>query len=568
VEPFEGAAVAPRLDPARRQREELVNSYVPGEISLPCFRSFVEKMSDPREVPMVHVDSSSGAKPCVPESSIAHRVGRFAANDLLLAIFATVVAGCSGASGASPAPSGAEATGQIEASLTQIPSGVQCVQVAASRGGVVSTVTVMSGQSSAALSIGPLLPGSTTLQASAFNLACASVTSSTTPDWIGSAVSIEVKPGVTQPVTLSLFPNAPTSVAVNFVFPAAALGSSFDANYAISATGSVRAWGINDNAELADGTTTNRSSPVASTLLSNVASINGGQFHACAVTTAGALLCWGYNGFGQLGDGTTNNRFNPVQAIASGVKQVAAARSSTCILKTDSTASCVGFNVDGELGNGTTTNSLAFTAVSGLGSTVDQITAGYSAACVKTNVGTVSCWGTNSYGQLGTGVSGSTSSVPVLIPNFSGVAQVATQGQHVCARKVDGTVWCWGGNFDGQLGDGTTVDRNVPVQVVGITTAVQIAVGMNHSCARLQDGTVRCWGQGFEGELGDGSGKNSSTPVSVRGLTGAALEITVGRDSTCARVDSGTVQCWGVNTNGEVGDGTTSYRYAATSVAW
>jgi hypothetical protein len=234
---------------------------------------------------------------------------------------AAALAGCSGESGRSQPGAEGEATGQVAASLSQVPAGVLCVQITVARGNVASLFNVMSGQSSASMNIGPLEPGTTTIRAAAFNLACASVTSNTTPDWIGSPISVDVKPGASSQVNLTLQPNVMTNVSVDFISPAAALGRGFIHTFAISAAGTVRGWGNNGLGQLGDGTTTSRSSPTAIPALASVASISGGVDHSCAVTNVGALQCWGDNGVGELGDGTTTSRTTPTQIIASDVKQ-------------------------------------------------------------------------------------------------------------------------------------------------------------------------------------------------------------------------------------------------------
>jgi alpha-tubulin suppressor-like RCC1 family protein len=129
-------------------------------------------------------------------------------------------------------------------------------------------------------------------------------------------------------------------------------------------------------------------------------------------------------------------------------------------------------------------------------------------------------------------------------------------------------------NRDGELADGTTIDRASPVQVSGIFNAVQIATGQSQSCALLQDGSVQCWGNDLDGELGDGSGGGLSfmvlTPVPVRNLASTVVEIAsqASSSTTCARLDSGTVQCWGFNGSGAIGDGTFSDAFVATTVAF
>jgi alpha-tubulin suppressor-like RCC1 family protein len=442
---------------------------------------------------------------------------------------------------------------------------------------VTTPFTVMAGQSSAMLSLGQLPLGTTTISASAYGIACASVTTSTTATWVSAPVSVNVLAGINPQVTLTLVPNVSTTASVNFVTPAVSLAVGGQSSFAVDATGNVRAWGDDQFGELGDGTTAVafHPLPIASSVVGQVTRVGAGIDHACAVTAAGALECWGYNGNGQLGDGTTVSlRLTPVQPFASGVARVAASGVHTCAVKTDGSVVCTGFNGAGELGNGTTTNTSTFVQALEAG-TADQVAAGVDHTCARSVVGFVSCWGDNTSGQLGIGSAGGI----VVLPNVvgalrGGVAEIRAGGSHTCARKFDGTVWCWGANFDGQLGDGTTIDRASPVQVSGIFGAVQIATGSTHSCAVLQDGSVQCWGDDSEGEVGDGSGGLTNhtvvTPVPVRNLASAVVEIASHADAThtCARLDSGVVQCWGFNGSGQIGDGTFSYAYVATTVAF
>jgi alpha-tubulin suppressor-like RCC1 family protein len=406
--------------------------------------------------------------------------------------------------------------------------------------------------------------GTSSVQAAAYNLACGSVTPSTTPDWVGPPVSVEVQAGLNPQINLTLSPNVPSTVNVSFVTPAVGLGAGALHMLAVGGSGSVRAWGFNNFSQLGDGTTTLRTSPVATTVLGGpVTSLAGGFYHSCALTAAGALQCWGYNFDGELGDGTTNSRAVPFQSFASGVKQVDAGDIHTCVVKTDGSAWCTGGNGSGQVGNGTTTPALTFVQVL---NNVEQVSAGTSSTCARLTTAIVSCWGNNNSGQIGQGTTGGSILSPTQITGFNAVAEVSVGSAYACARKSDGTVWCWGNNAYGQLGDGTTVDHSAPVQVPGITTAVQITTAI-HTCARLQDETVRCWGRNQEGQLGDGSGKNSSTPVTVRDLVGVA-EIVSGQSFSCARLDTGAVQCWGNNQDGQLGDGTQTSRFAPASVAF
>ena len=219
---------------------------------------------------------------------------------------------------------------------------------------------------------------------------------------------------------------------------------------------------------------------------------------------------------------------------------------------------CWGNNGDGRLGNNTTTSSSAPVAVSAFtdGATAVSITAGGSHTCAVLNTGAVNCWGRNFNGQLGNGTT-TDSLVPVAVAAFTDVSATAvsiTAGSyHTCALLNTGAVNCWGYNGDGRLGNGTTTDSLVPVAVSAFTdgsaTAVSITAGNYHTCALLNTGAVNCWGRNNYGQLGNNSTTDSSAPVAVSAFTdgATAVSITAGDSHTCALLNTGAVNCWGSN---------------------
>ena len=189
------------------------------------------------------------------------------------------------------------------------------------------------------------------------------------------------------------------------------------------------------------------------------------------------------------------------------------------------------------------------------------LAAGPLHTCALAANGSVRCWGDNGNGELGTG-SGAPRAVPVQVVGLgSGMKAVAAKGDFSCALTAAGAVKCWGNNNHGQLGDGTISRRVVPVAVTGLNSGIQaIAPGDSHACALTAAGGVVCWGNNSHGQLGDGTTTQRLAPVAVAGLDSGVRAIAAGGDHTCAVTTAGAVFCWGDNVAGQVGDGTTEHR--------
>ena len=244
-------------------------------------------------------------------------------------------------------------------------------------------------------------------------------------------------------------------------------------------------------------------------------SLASGDDHSLALKADGTVRSWGDNVLGQLGNGSTTNSSTPV--TVSGLTDVvglAGGGSHSLALKADGTVRSWGYNQYEQLGNGTTTNSSTPVTVSGLADVVGLAGGNRHSLALKAD-GTVRSWGFNAYGQLGNG-SFSASSTPVTVSGLADVVGLAGGNRHSLALKADGTVRSWGDNQFGQLGNRSVAYySSTPLSVSGLTDAVGISGGNSHSLALKADGTVRSWGSNLYGQLGNGTTTDSSTPVSI-----------------------------------------------------
>ncbi len=327
---------------------------------------------------------------------------------------------------------------------------------------------------------------------------------------------------------------------------------------ALQSDHTVSCWGANVDGELGDGTDVDRHTPGTVPGLSATGVLSG-SYHNCATGTNGQAFCWGWNSYGQVGDGTITNRLNAYDLSSLGdVLSVAAGGYHSCAILSDGTGQCWGQNSDDELGDGNNTDSSTPVGVFSLPASVAVVAAGRHTCALATD-GTVQCWGANDFGETGSGADASMEQVfPLPVSGLSNVVALAAGFDHNCALSSSGQVDCWGSNANGQLGNGTTVASTTPVAVAGLPSpATAITSGYDHVCAILTDASLWCWGSNSAGQLGDGTTASRGTPAAVPGLS-AVKAATGGSAHTCAATTDGTVYCWGSNEAGELGDGTTT----------
>jgi alpha-tubulin suppressor-like RCC1 family protein len=352
--------------------------------------------------------------------------------------------------------------------------------------------------------------------------------------------------------------------------------------------GTVRCWGSNDAGQLGNnsgGPGQFETTPVKVSNLSDAVSVAAGSSHTCAVRAGGGVSCWGANGSGQLGNGTTNPQSTPVSVVNPdgtalvGVTGITAGRFHTCATRVDGTARCWGSN-GGRLGTGSTSPSSSPFAVTVTNlSDAVSVSAGDRHTCATRVNGGVRCWGSNHFGQLGIGTADDGAhATPADVRSADGsalneVVLAAGGGFHTCVLRTNGQVRCWGNNDFGQVtGDGTaTESRPSPTTVSGIGGAVVLALGTFHSCARRADGDIRCWGRNTNGQLGNlSTTTNPPDPATVVdrrvcNLTSctffpllSADGLAAGERHACSLQVDEKVRCWGDNGLGQLGTGNTN----------
>ncbi len=423
----------------------------------------------------------------------------------------------------------------------------------------------------------------------------------------------------------SSFVAAPTSVVgISSTLKASAGGSQ---SCALLANGSIACWGLNGWGQLGDGTQRKAVTPVSAgwwksfTPTLGVTAASVGYSHACALKN-NQVKCWGNNSNGQVGTAVAIGAIqkNPVLVggLTGNIVSLVSGILHNCVLLDSGTVKCWGGNSSGQLGNGSRTTAQATPVnVVGLGQAATSIMAAGDFTCAVLQDKSAKCWGSNSHGQLGAALSGGSSPTPQTVANLLNVTAISGKAAHACALLGNRTTMCWGANYNGQLGDGTTTNRNVPVanatwindvialaagsdntcvvrkgnipwcwgaitgngtstistsptDVASLSNVTGIAAGNFNACTILTNGTVKCFSEDAA-NLGDGnstpSSGNSYYPNSMRWLAAPVTNMSLGRNgSNCAILVTGQLSCWGNNSFGQLGDGTTTSRDEPTIV--
>jgi alpha-tubulin suppressor-like RCC1 family protein len=330
-------------------------------------------------------------------------------------------------------------------------------------------------------------------------------------------------------------------------------------------------WGNNFVGELGNGVNFQIASPTwtpVTGLASGVVQVSGGSEESLALTSDGSVWAWGGT---NLGSGANGLSDVPVLVPGlAGITQVAAGWNMSLALRSDGTVWAWGNNAAGDLGDGSTSPSGTPVQVTGL-TGVTQIAAGLQWGLALRSDGTVWAWGYNAAGELGNGTTDD-SSVPVRVTGLSQVTKIAAGGQDGMAVATRGittlsTVYAWGDNSAGQIGDGTYRERPVPVPVpVNVPSVAAIAVGGQFAMVLGTDGTLWDWGANNYGQLGIGTTYVHIQPVQARGLDSGLVQIAAGGLFAMELHSDGTVAAWGQNGAGELGDGTTTGLQGANPV--
>jgi serine/threonine protein kinase/alpha-tubulin suppressor-like RCC1 family protein len=374
----------------------------------------------------------------------------------------------------------------------------------------------------------------------------------TTP--AGSVTVPATAPQRTPELPVVIAPITPAAPVLNFPQNRGNIAAGGRHSCLLDNDGRAACWGNNEDGQLGDGTYDMRPAPVRVVGDFVFSQVTAGSSHSCGLTVTNEVFCWGGNAGGQLGDGTTSARTAPVRLNSPvSFRLVQAGRAHTCGLSNSGTVFCWGANSDGQIGDGSRQGRSSPVMVE-LPAAASGLSVGSNHACALTVDGRAFCWGRNDYGQVGDGTTTSRAA-PTKVETSAQLVSIASGASHGCAVASNGRAVCWGRSNYGQAGvPGTGGTVAGPRELPGPSSFLTIVAGGVHTCARARDGTAWCWGRNSYGQLGDGSTTDKSAPVQVRGVS-RLVSLNAGAAHTCATAASGEAWCWGYNIDGQVGRG-------------
>lgn len=459
---------------------------------------------------------------------------------------------------------GACTISSCNSSLNYIKVGNSCVMCGA--GEVASSNTCVSGTPAAKLFF-------------KFNTAIWNISTSSTKGWglnTGYQVGVGSTSNISTPTTISFGTGRyPKSIVANYN------GTSM---YAILDNGTLATWGANSNGQLGTGNTTTQTTPtVINVGGKSVKQVITGSKSACAVTTDSLLYCWGRNDYGELALGSSSlgtNVTSPTQvALGTGRTIYEAVMADTngnnkdmlCVILDNFSVNCAGYNANGQLGDGTTVSKSSLTSVGVTAKKLYSLTVasdGSIGTCIIDSGNNLRCWGDNTYGKLGTGDT-AFKTTPTSVNVGSGLTVkkliYSSIRYTTCAILSDDSLKCWGENTNGQIGDGTYVNRSVPVSIfVGSGRTVKNLVNFNNSVyAILDNNSLMSWGLNYQGQLGVNNTVDQITPQAVNISGQLVSSIKTSDYLTCLLTTTGNVWCAGTNVYGSVGAGVTGGTYSS-----
>jgi alpha-tubulin suppressor-like RCC1 family protein len=367
----------------------------------------------------------------------------------------------------------------------------------------------------------------------------------------GTTIVIAESEGVSDTSFITVLPGPPPALFTAIV-------AGFEHSCGLRDDGTAYCWGDNSSGQLGNGTNTNRSTPVAVAGGHTFTSLVAGSQHTCGITASHEAFCWGRNDDGELGDGTTINRSTPVRVTGGFIfTSLGTGGYTTCGVTSLSDGYCWGWGDWGQLGSGFFLSASSPVPVRG-GLHFASIGTGRGwHTCGITTTGAAYCWGHGTYGQVGNG-SDADYSTPLAVLGGLSFTRISTGAFSTCALTTGGVVNCWGDNHWDELGDSsTTFERGVPGPVRRSADITAVTTGTGHGCQITSAGVASCWGLNGDGQIGDGSTTQRATPVAVAGGL-VFTSVAGGGYHTCGLTGTGETYCWGANGSGQLGDGTTT----------